>query len=217
MKDLYIDAIFPSFESLRSKLELPQSHFFRFLQIRDYIRSNTTSFPNAPTPTQIDSLFSVTPSSKGVISYICNHMSSQIDVSLDFLKSAWEEDLGIDLTEEQWIGAQKGVHSASICTRHGLIQFKVLHRLHLSKVKLAKMYPNIDPLCDRCRAFPASLGHMFWLCPELSHFWNSIFKTLSEVSGHRLEPDPVLALFGVLSEDSPLKVSASKATRFIVL
>ena len=83
MKDLYIDAIFPSFESLRSKLELPQSHFFRFLQIRDYKRSNTTSFPNAPTPTQMDSLFSVTPSSRGVISYICNHMSSQIDVSLE--------------------------------------------------------------------------------------------------------------------------------------
>ena len=58
---------------------------------------------------------------------------------------------------------------------------------------------------------------MFWLCPELSDFWNSIFKTLSEVSGHRQELDPVLAQFGVLSEDSPLKGSASTATRFIVL
>lgn len=217
MKDLYIDAIFPSFETLRRKLKLPQSHFFRFLQVRDYTRSNTNSFPNAPTPTQMDSLFSVDPSSRGVISYLYNHMFSQIDVSLDFLKFAWEEDLGIDLTEEQWMGAQEGVHSASICTRHGLIQFKVLHRLHLSKVKLAKMYPNIDPLCDRCRAFPATLGHMFWLCPELSDFWVSIFKTLSDVFGHTLEPDPALALFGVLSEDSPLKGSASMAARFIVL
>lgn len=153
----------------------------------------------------------------GVISYIYNPMSEQLDISLDFLKSAWEEDLGISLMGEQWIEALEGVHTASICTRHGLVQFRVLHRLHLSKVKLSKMYPNIDPLCDRCGVFPASLGHMFWLCPKLSNFWNSIFKTLSDILGHMIEPGPVLAVFGVPGEDSPLRGLNSTVARFITL
>lgn len=54
------------------------------------------------------------------------------------------------------------VHSSSICSRHSLIQFKVLHRLHFSKVKLARIFPNIDPLCDRCKLTPGTSYHMFW-------------------------------------------------------
>ena len=72
---------------------------------------------------------------------------------MDFLKSARQEDLGIGLKEEQWIRAQDGVHSTSICARHGLIQFRVLHCLHLSKVNLSKMFPSINPLCDQSGAF----------------------------------------------------------------
>lgn len=53
--------------------------------------------------------------------------------------------------------ALKNVQTASICIRHGLIQFK--HRLHYSKEKLAKIYPNVDSFCDRCRHLPANLAH----------------------------------------------------------
>lgn len=217
MQDLYIHGTFPSFELLRTKFNIPQTHFFRFLQIRNYIRSNTTTFPNAPRSTQMDKLFSVDPSSRGVVSFMYVHLASQIDVSVEYLKSAWEEDLGIHLSEEEWTEAQEGVHSASICTRHGLIQFKVLHRLHLSKVKLSKMYPNIDPVCDRCGLSPASLGHMFWLCPKLFNYWKAIFDTLSEILGVTVELDPVLAVLGVPKDDSPLRRSSSIAARFITL
>lgn len=108
MKDLHINGMFPSFKLLRNKFSLPQTHFFRFLQIRICIRSNTSTFPSAPNSTQMESLSSVDPSSRGVIWYIYNCMSNQLDISLDFLKSAWEEDLGICLMEELWIWAQEG-------------------------------------------------------------------------------------------------------------
>lgn len=162
-------------------------------------------------------LFTSDPSSRGIISSIYNHLSNQQHTSLNFIKSAWEEDLGIVLAEEHWEEIQASVHSASICTRHGLIQFKVLHRLHLSKVKLSKMYPSINPLCDRCGMHPATLGHMFWHCPKLLNYWKSIFQALSDILGHILDPDPTLAIFGVPSADSSLKGCNLIVAKFITL
>lgn len=77
-----------------------------------------------------------------------------------------------------------------------IIQFKILHRVHYSKVRLAKIYPNIDANCDRCRNAPADLTHMFWSCPALSSFWSIIFKTLSEALHIDLQPNATMAIFG---------------------
>lgn len=44
-----------------------------------------------------------------------------------------------DLTEELWTKALKRVHTSSSCARLGLMQFKVLHRAHLSKARLPEI------------------------------------------------------------------------------
>lgn len=44
--------------------------------------------------------------------------------------------------------------------------------------------------------------HMFWLCPNLSTFWLSIFKAFSKMFGTQLDPDPICALFGLTPEKS---------------
>lgn len=107
------------------------------------------------------------------------------------------EDIAVEITASQWKKAQEFVHSSSVCASHGLIQFKILHRLHLSKLRLSKMFPTVDPLCDRCGQAPASIAHMLWNCPRLCYYWVNIFKTLSEALKIRHKPDPVWALFGV--------------------
>ena len=217
MRDLYIDGLFPTFDQLCKRFNLPPSHFFAYLQIRSYIQSNTVTFPNTPEPMQLNVLFSVNPTTSGVISFIYNHLAAYAEITLDHIKNAWEEDLGLELSTDQWKNAQRNVHTSSICARHGLIQLKVLHRAHLSKVKICKMYPDSDPLCDRCKTLPATLAHMFWSCPKLSQYWTSIFKTLSDCFGHVLDPDPVLAIFGVAGENSPLRGSNKVVARFTTL
>lgn len=48
ISDLYIDNTFASFEQLSTKYELPNSHFFCYLQIRDFVRRKFANFPNTP-------------------------------------------------------------------------------------------------------------------------------------------------------------------------
>ena len=204
-QNLFINKCFPTFQQLQQIFDLPSSHFFKYLQARSFVQKNFSSFPNEPSTSQMDTLFLQNPFIKGGISIIYHKLSQlEGDVSLEHVRAAWQEDLELDIADWQWEEAQERVHSSSLCIRHGLIQFKILHRLHLSKLKLSKMFSSVDPLCDRCSQTPASLGHMFWKCPNIRNYWISVFQLLSEVLGKPLDPDPIMAIFGVNSDNVKL-------------
>lgn len=89
-------------------------------------------------------------------------------------------------------------NTSSICTHHVLIQFKVVHHLHYSKAILARIYPNINPTCNRCNQAPATTYHMLWSWSKLVYFWKSFFITLSYVFNCSIQPSPITAIFGVI-------------------
>lgn len=38
---------------------------------------------------------------------------------------------------------------------------------------------------------------MFWTCPQLATFWSGVFDTFNKALNTNIDPDPLLALFGV--------------------
>lgn len=105
---------------------------------------------------------------------------------LDCPKSKWETDFNELITEDTW---------------HEIIQ----DIFHLSKLYTActglKLGFNIDPSCDQCGQDQVNLLYM--ICPKLCTFWQSIFKTFSNIFGTVLAPSPFIVLFGVALMDSP--------------
>ena len=67
---LYIDGKFTSFGQLAQAYNLPSSHFFRYLQIRDFVRNHLPSFPTILSSTLIDTILNINPYWKGTISRI---------------------------------------------------------------------------------------------------------------------------------------------------
>ena len=116
--------------------------------------------------------------------------------SIQNIKHKWEEDLGEEISDDIWEDILRLVHSSSICARHGLIQCKIIHRVHFTKMRLSKIYDDVDPLCDRCRSAPATYIHMFWSCPSLRRFWTEIFHTMSRSVGRQFDPNVMMAIFG---------------------
>ena len=116
-----------------------------------------------------------------------------------------------------WQAAIERVHKSSLCVRHGLIQFKVLHRLHLCRSKLARIYPDTDSTCLRCLSAPATLSHMFFSCHSIAPFWSSFFNTVSQMCGQVIAPNPLTAIFGTAPEDLTLSNSESQAISFASL
>ena len=167
-----------------------------------------------PPSTWIDECLCWDPMDRGVISRLYDDMQRIASPSLDRVKGAWEEELGIDLTDLEWQQAVSMVHSSSICIRHGLLQFKVLHRLHFSPGRLAAIYPDSVQSCARCGQDSATLGHMFWSCPGLAIYWNKIFDTFSNICNSTIDPNPVTALFGALPEGSQVPAGRAEAIAF---
>ena len=113
------------------------------------------------------------------------------------IKSSWEDELGQNISDQVWGASLRYIHTCSINSRHCLIQFKILHRLHYSKTRLHKLFSDSSPLCDKCYITEATLLHSYALCPRLRSFWAGVFTTCTAVLKFRIDPDPVLTVLGV--------------------
>lgn len=216
-KDLFINNVFASFQQLSTKFSLPKQHFFRYLQVRSFVHSTFSTFPNLPETSILDSLLSPPTKLKGSISLLYNQISSIRLDSLNSIKALWEEDLGETISDELWSQILKRVHKSSICAKYCLIQCKLLHRVYYTKSRLSKIYPNISPSCDRCQISPGNLIHTFWLCPRLFSYWSGIFDTISKVLGREIKPNPFSALFGVYVGPPSLSSVHSNQLAFMTL
>lgn len=126
------------------------------------MRGRYPRFPSLPAETMLDKILYINVHNRGVIKVIFNILSTLHSPSLLTIRSHWENDCALEIMDTIWQSVLQRVHSSSICARHGLLQFKVLHRLHLAKEKLAKIYPGVDPSCNRCKIVTGSLIHTFW-------------------------------------------------------
>ena len=196
-RDLFSNGTFVDFESLSQRHDLPRTNFFRYLQARSFVKGFCSTFPHLPAdlPKILDKPETwIKMMSKLYTGILQANTSPQITA-----KQGWEKELGIQLPDPWWERAKLQVNSSSSCARLNLIQFKVLHRMHFSKAKLAKIFSGSSEACNRCAFVPADLAHTFWSCSRLTGFWKSFFKIMSEVLGVAITPCPLIAIFGVPS------------------
>lgn len=216
-QDLYNNGTFVSFQYLCDTFNIPRTHFFRFLQIRNFIRNISPIFPRQLPSTPYDHILNKPLSFKGIISASYGMLMTFSPSNLSDLKSQWEGELGEPICDEDWEAALGRVHSSSICARHGFLQFKVLHRIHWTKLRLSRRFPDVDPLCDRCKCSPASHTHMFWSCTKLTQYWSSIFDIISGFLEQPVSPCPLVGLFGVVPDHLGLTRAQSNSVAFLTL
>lgn len=162
------------------------------------MKQNNPLYPNSPNQSSMEMIILCDPNKKGGISLIYGMLFQLTNTAtLEYIRSSWEADLEVEITNEQWEIALEQIHRSSVCARHGLIQFKVIHRLHWSRQKLNKIFPEVDPACNRCGLEPASLAHMFWSCPRLPSYWENMFLTFSKIGQKPIDPDPRIAVLGI--------------------
>ncbi len=187
------------------------------MQVRHFVKENFASFPSQPSGGWLEECVNLDPSERACISKVYDTILAAASPPLTHLKNLWERDLDGEIPEDVWQHSVGKIHSTSICVKHGLLQFKVLHRLHLSKHKLSRIYPQLDPTCSQCNRDPATLIHMFWGCPALSSLWSDIFETFSCICGKDIRPDPIMAIFAVAQSGLKLSVAKSDAIAFMSL
>ncbi len=196
MKDLYIDNVFASFDQLKGKFDLQPSHFFRYLQVRNYTRANILKFEAYNSPGEVYSLLAKEPETKKLVSMFVNVFAAQTAPSTQHLRECWEREIGTTISDDAWCKCLSSIHTCSINSRHQLIQYKVIHGLHYSRVKLHSFFSFTSPLCVKCKQSNGTLAHMLWFCNKLRRFWHEVFHFYSEVYGYDLLPDPETGILG---------------------
>ena len=107
-RDLFTDNSFLSFQQITEKFNLPKHHFFRYIQIRHFLHCQIPSFPQIPGVNIADALLNLQPSCRGLISIIYNKLLDMRRAPHDNIKTAWEQDLNLSLSEEIWDTILKG-------------------------------------------------------------------------------------------------------------
>ena len=96
----------------------------------------------------------------------------------------WIKDC--NLNSHECINWRETYLLASKCTKSTRLvefQFKLLHRRLSTNEFLNKIGINDNPKCSFCDQEPETLVYLFWSCPKVASFWNSLNArlTLSQI------------------------------------
>lgn len=198
--DLYNNDTFTDFQQLKEKFKLSGQSFFKFLQIRDWVKEKSKGlFPEIPKETPLETHLCTKPwkSIKGIASSIYTIINEKLpDYNKMSIKRKWETDLGHIYEEAEWYHLLEQAQTMLISTKHRQMQFNILHRIYYTPYRLHKIDNNYSPKCWRCKVRDGDLLHMLWNCPVIEEFWRRAIEIISKVMGIQIESDPKLWILG---------------------
>lgn len=117
--------------------------------------------------------------------------------SLPFVR-AWEAELGTTFSEQEWYKSFTLLHKLPVACFSQEKNYKILTRWYRYPTLLRRMYPSTSDCCWRCNAAPGTMLHVWWECPLLLVFWESVYALYNHVTGSRLTVSPASGLLNIL-------------------
>lgn len=209
--DLYKEGKLVSFEELRNEYDIPQTHFFKYLQLRSFVYARTHSYTQPPLSI-LENLAVNNCTGKGQISLIYNILVKNHKDSTEHRKTQWVNDLQKDITKEEWREVCLKVQHLTINTHLRLIQYNWIMRTYITPVRLHKLNPNIPDTCIKCNIEKGTLLHCLWECPEIRKFWTEVIKCISQITLNPVPDCPTLCILNLYPKDCMLNNKEKKIT-----
>lgn len=197
--------IFLSFRELQTKFKMDKKHYFKFLQIRSFVKANHNSL-NKPPLTILEKLMIRNESREGIISDFYNVLiSNSLENSNNKLIN-WNLDLSANLSEQDWERACTKAHTISINSRFRILQYKWLMRIYVTPVQLNKYNNNTPDLCVKCNS-KGTLIHCMWECKHIKAFWTEVKNIIEKIILKEVSLDPKLFLSALYPGEQDLSKS----------
>lgn len=120
---MFQDENLMSFEQLRTKYDLLNSHFFKYLQVRSFITASRNHLLTPPPLSEMERLISENCHSKGRISVLYDMLVSNSPESSTDRLEAWKEDIQEDISLDDWGVICANAHRQTENTRLRLLQY----------------------------------------------------------------------------------------------
>lgn len=200
---LFENNIFISFQTLNQKYGVGRGEFLHYQQIKHTIQSK--AILTLQPPLIIENILKIK-SFKKITSKLYKIITTSKD-NITLPSTKWERDLSLSPNPDFWPEICRNIYFMTTNTNLQLIQYKTLHRYHLTQSRLHKMkLSNIDT-CSHC-----TLGctdnylHATWVCTPVHSFWSAVTDNLSAILSCRIPLSPSLCLLGDTTQtDLPIK------------
>lgn len=193
--DLFAGQTLLSFQQIQQRYGLHKNEFFRYLQIRHFVVKDTTLTTNSAA-SSVESALSSQISRKHITIFYKALISNLPPISQP-TKEAWERDLGVSIDDATWREVWAHAMDISVCNRAKSIQFRIIHRVHITPVLKNKLDSNSSSLCWKCNTGTGDYVHCFWSCAKLQRYWLDITNELSVIFGKVILLDPMCLLLGL--------------------
>ena len=193
--DLFDGQTLLSFAQLQQRNGLDKSEFFRYLQLRHFITKDTSLLTNS-SASQVERILSLQFSTK-LISIFYQALLANSSSTSHTTKQAWEKDFGILIDDVDWQEIWTYAKEISICNRTKSIQYRILHRIHITPALKNKMDATASPLCLKCKTDTGNYIHCLWSCVKLQNYWSDIVSELSSIFGVPIDLNPMCLLLGL--------------------
>lgn len=214
---------FISFNTLIQKYGVGRDHFLHYQQLKFIIKSKINITINTLQPSKLcDEIMKIT-NSKKIISKLYKLISNS-DSSITLPTMKWENDLTLSPDPDLWTQICKNIFSMTTNTNLQLIQYKTIHRTHITEGKMFKMGLADTDTCSQCTLDSTDdYFHATWTCQPVHSLWISVTEKLSTILGCRIPLSPSLCLLGDITQvtlptkyRNPLLISLTIAKKVIV-
>uniref|UniRef100_A0A3Q3G8L9 Reverse transcriptase domain-containing protein n=1 Tax=Kryptolebias marmoratus TaxID=37003 RepID=A0A3Q3G8L9_KRYMA len=190
---LFKEGILMSFNQVVEAFGVGKNNLFRFFQLRDFIKKETTLLRDS----EVSGIEKLLTSTREVSLSLCYKTLKCHKHHLPTLAQAWGDELGIEITDEMWNSIWNSARKISICNRSWALQLKLLHRAHLAPNRVSKFKPGSSSLCPKCKIHEGNLTHCLWSCPKIQLYWVSILAEIRRIIKTNIDLDPVSLLLGL--------------------
>lgn len=197
LQDLYKDCNLMSFDELKAKFDVPQKHFFKYLQLRSFILAHLKNSVRQPPLSRLESFVTKNCFDKGLVTQLYKLLVDNHTDNSESKRQEWISDLEEDISITDWHKICLKAHTQTINTRLRLIQFNWIMRTYISPVQLNKFDPKIPDLCYKCNIHRGTLYHCLWKCEEIQKFWSLVLKYISQMTSSPIPLCPKICIFGI--------------------
>uniref|UniRef100_A0A8C5QNH5 Reverse transcriptase domain-containing protein n=1 Tax=Leptobrachium leishanense TaxID=445787 RepID=A0A8C5QNH5_9ANUR len=195
IRDLQDRAGLYSFDSLTARSGLHPQDFFRYMQLHHFASTTENKIAGSSSLTFFERLCLSGDPPRGLISRLYAHMVSTPSLPIITYMAAWERDLGSTLEGDEWLDIWEAARKVSICTTLQEQGLKTMMRWYTTPVLLHKTNSAVPDDCWRGCGERGTQAHMWWSCPAISKYWDSVQTLLEQVFGTRVPKDPWTYLF----------------------
>ena len=217
IKDLYRNGKLLTFDQICHTYGIPKKHFFKYLQLRNFILSKHKDIMSEPTLSHIENLTLQNQEGRGQVSLFYSALLHfDKESTIDRLE-AWRLDVQEDIQETDWQLACERAQKQSINTRMRLLQYKWLMRTYITPVKLNSWSPNVPDTCSKCLVGRGTLFHCVWDCPNVKTYWETVVDKLSEIVGMKVPHQAKLCVLGIYPDNFVVSLNHSTLIDFGLL